>query len=171
MSMGSTLSKIIDSLIDYFALVVIGIVAAVYFTIRFTSGLEISQPLESKLGIQQRAAALEKTLRYNDWMHTRVRRGGWVKGILLWPIEPTEAEMNGSREFVTLSYQAHDFLFRRGDVCGGPAGGDSRGRSDSQNKFLLRIVEYIQNDQAEWKEPAILTLLPPIQKAYPCSTT
>lgn len=49
-------------------------VAIVYFGIRFTSGVDVSATLESKVGLQQRAAAAEKVIQYDDWMGARVRR-------------------------------------------------------------------------------------------------
>ena len=63
-------------------------VAVIYFGIAKFSGTPDTAAIDTREGIEQRAAATEKVIRYDDWMDTRVRKGGWLKGILLWPIEP-----------------------------------------------------------------------------------
>ena len=85
-----------------------GIAIIAYFVVRLASATPIDHALESKIGIQERAAAVEKLLRYDDLMDTHVRRGGWVKGLLFWPVEPTEDEIKGASEFAALAFQAHN---------------------------------------------------------------
>lgn len=148
---------------------VLGVVAAiVYFGIRLTSGVEVTDPIETKLGIQQRAVAAEKVIRYDDWMGTHVRRGGWLKGIMLWPIEPDEAEIKGAGEFVSLALDGYDVLAQKGQVCGSLIGGYDNKLSKEQISFTDDIAEEIQRDDLQWQTPPVLTVLVPIKEKFPC---
>jgi hypothetical protein len=80
--------------------------------------VEVSEPAESSVGTYQRALALDKLLDYDDTMDTRVRRGGWLKGILFWPEEPTDEEIGFASEFLWSSIQIHDYLKEENEICG-----------------------------------------------------
>jgi hypothetical protein len=147
----------------------LGVAAAVaYFGIRLTSGVEITVPIESKMGIQQRAAAAEKVIRYDDWMGTHVRRGRWLKGIMLWPIEPGEAEIKGAGEFVSLALDGYDVLAQKGQICGSLIGGYDNKLSKEQISFIDDIAEDLQQDGIQWQTPPVLTVLEPIKAKFPC---
>ena len=76
--------------------IIIAVVCALlYFGTRFYTQLDISAPLKTCEGLYQREQAAQKYERYHDWMDTRVRRGGGLKGVLFWPIAPTSAIVSG----------------------------------------------------------------------------
>ena len=80
--------------------------------------VEVNQPIETTIGVVQRAGTLEKLLDYDDSMDTHVRRGGWLKGILFWPIEPTEKEIKHASEFVWSTVEVYDYLLNENALCG-----------------------------------------------------
>lgn len=143
-------------------------VAIVYFGIRFTSGVDVSATLESKIGLQQRAAAAEKVIQYDDWMGTRVRRGGWIKGILFWPIEPSDVEVKAAGEFVSVALEGYDVLTKQSEICGNLTGGYGDQLSEEQIKFVDEIAEKIQETNLSWQEPPVMTILQPIKEKFPC---
>lgn len=143
-------------------------VVSIYFGIRFTSGIEINSPIESKLGIQQRAAAFTKVMDYDDNMDTRVRRGGFLKGIILWPVEPTEKEMQGASEFVSLTLGGYDALAKNGSICGTLGYSQDNKLSDAQLYVTNEVARYVQQSETVWKSPPIFTVLEPLKSKYPC---
>lgn len=150
--------------------IALGVVAlAVYFGIRFTSGVEITQPIETRQGIEQRAQATAKVLRYDDWMSTSTRRGGFWKGLLLWPIEPTEAEIQSAGEFVGLVAEGHQALAEAGGVCGGPVPGNKEEISEERLALIGAVADYVLSEGVQWEQPPAMTILTPIGAAYPCS--
>jgi hypothetical protein len=144
------------------------LLACIYFGVRLASGVTIDQPETSKQGLIQRAAAFEKAATYNEWINTDTRRGGWLKGLLLWPIEPSEAEIKGAREFASLALEGYDVLSERGEICGTLAAGPSDQLSAEQIAFTSDIAEHIQRDGTAWQAPPVMTILQPIRTKYPC---
>lgn len=135
----------------------------IYLGVRLFSGTPVTASMETRDGILQRAAATEKVIRYDDWMGTRVRRGGWLKGILFWPIEPTEAEIEGAAEFVGLVFEGQQHVKGCGSVTGY---GDSL--SDQQIKMVSDVAGYVQRDDVKWENPAVLTILAGLERAGSC---
>ncbi len=82
--------------------------------------IDVNQPIDTVNGVIQRAGTLEKLLDYDDTMDTRVRRGGWLKGIMLWPAEPTEKEIEYASEFLWSTVEIYDYLQEQDAVCGIP---------------------------------------------------
>jgi hypothetical protein len=82
--------------------------------------INVNQPSDTVTGVIQRAGALEKILDYDDTMDTRVRRGGWLKGIILWPAEPTEKEIGYGGDFLWSTIGVYDYLQEQNAVCGVP---------------------------------------------------
>ncbi len=149
--------------------VALALVAAIaYFGIRFTSGVDISAPLDSKLGLQQRAEAAEKVIEYDDWMGTHVRRGGWIKGILFWPIEPSDVEVKAAGEFVSVALEGYDLLSQRSEICGNLTSGYGDKLSEGQINFVDEISEEIQDAKLSWQQPPVMTILQPIKEKFPC---
>ena len=149
--------------------IAVGVVAVIaYFTIRLTGGLDVSAPLESQLGLQQRAAAAEKVIRYDDWMQTQTRRGGWLKGIFVWPIEPTQTEIEGAAEFASISLQGYDALAQEGEVCGNLVEGNNAKLSEGQIEFVDQMASSIQSDKLQWSSEPMVTVLDQIRAKYPC---
>ena len=127
-----------------------------YYVVRFSSAIPIEHALATKAGIQERAAAVEKLLRYDELMETHVRRGGWVKGILFWPVEPTDAEIKGASEFAALAFQAHTVSVEQFGCPEISRGSDSI-PSKSELDFLDKTAEYLRAPATYWKDPPIDT--------------
>lgn len=144
-------------------LVVGGLAVLVYFGIRLASGTPVTEDFETRAGIQQRAAAAQKVIRYDDWMSTRVRRGGLFKGILLWPIEPTDAEVNGAAEFVSLVVEGQQYA----EGCGSVSG-FGENLTDEQIKMVGEVANYIQRDDIQWEEPPVMTVVVGLERASRC---
>lgn len=147
----------------------LGVAAAIaYFSIRFFSGIEVDQPIESREGLQQRAAAAQKVIRYNDWMSGRSRRGGWAKGILLWPIEPSEIEVQAATEFVSVTLDGHRALTEQGQACGNLIPGTQNTLSEQEVRLVGDVATYLRAENVQWRQPPIMTVLDPIRQAFPC---
>lgn len=143
-------------------------VAIAFFGIRFASAVDISQSLETRVGLEQRAAATKKVIRYDDWMSSRVRRGGWLKGILLWPIEPSETEIQGAQEFVALTLDGYAALSGEGEICGVLPQGAGDSLSEQQLDLIGDVATFLRDTGTQWEEPPIMTVLEPIRRAFPC---
>jgi hypothetical protein len=82
--------------------------------------IEVNQPIDTVKGVIQRAGTLDKSLNYDDSMDTKVRKGGFFKGILFWPAEPTEKEIEYASEFLLSTVEVYAYLQEQNAVCGGP---------------------------------------------------
>lgn len=144
------------------------VVVLAYFIVRFTSAVTVTADVESREGIIQRAQIVEKALRYDDWADTKVRRGGWLKGIMLWPIEPTEEELNAGGELTNIIVELAQLLETQARICNGPLQGSSTSFSSEQIDMINSVTAYLTGPNVQWEEPALLTVAKPIQQAYPC---
>ena len=146
--------------------VAIGMAAlAAYFGVALFDRLAIDQPIESRVGIEQRAAALKKAMRYEEWTNT-TRNRLWVD-LLLWPISPNETENKGATEFAELVLGGRAALRDAKAICNAPTGNAPVGDADI---VLAGIVaDYVRDGRAKWTTPPVYTLLPPIRTAYRCS--
>ena len=150
---------------DALALAATAIIA--YFGIRLLSGVDVSQPIESKSGIAQRAAAVAKVVRYDDWISGNARKGGLIKALLLWPIEPTEAEVRGAQEFAALAFEGVDELAKAGAICPSWAT-DEAALAQQQTRLIGEVAAYVLSDAVRWQTPPIMTVIDPILQAFPC---
>lgn len=139
------------------------VAAIIYFGVALFSGTPVTEPIETRKGIEQRAAATEKVIRYDDWMHTRVRRGGWLKGIMLWPIEPNPFEVKGAGEFVGLVLEGQQYAKGCGSVVG-----YGNSLTDDQIRMVGEVADFIQRDDLQWKEPAPMTVVAVLDSVKPC---
>lgn len=140
-----------------------------YFGVRFTSGVDVSATLESKIGLQQRATAAEKVIRYDHWMGARMRRYGWIKGILFWPIEPSDDEVKATGQFAALVLEGYDILAKKNEICGNLIDGYGDNLSDEEIGFIDEIAVKIQEDELIWQEPPVMTVLQQIRDKFPCN--
>jgi hypothetical protein len=139
-----------------------------YFGVRVFSAVDVSAPLASRQGIEQRAAAMEKFVRYDDFMHTEVRKGGWLKGIMFWPIEPTDAEMAAASEFAGLTLGAFEILRSNDQVCGDLAVGQSDTLSKDELEFVDQVAEFVDSDRMKWTDEPELDISTPLRALHPC---
>ena len=136
---------------------VLGVISVVaYFAVRFLSATPIDHAIETREGIQERAAAVGKLLRYDDWMDTHVRKGGLFKGILLWPIEPTEAEIQGATEFASLAFEAQQVSVEQFGCPVIPRGFENK-PSKEELVYLSETADYLRDAKVQWKEPPVAT--------------
>jgi hypothetical protein len=137
-----------------------------YLVVAVTQTVKIDQPLESQIGLVQRAKAAQKALRYDDWMPNRRR---WVAELLFWPISPSEEELKGAREFVGLVLDGHAVLVENKMICGELINGSGQSLSDEQVKLIGDVATYLQQDKVSWSQRPVMTVLEPIKTAFPCS--
>lgn len=148
-------------------LIVLAVLVVVYFGLRFYNATPVSEPIETRAGLSQRADALAKALRYNDWASGSSRRGGFIKGILLWPIEPTEAEDKAAAEFASAIFAGAVMLRDNRQACNLPvAGGEML--SDGELALLQDVTDHLRNETTVWRDPPAMTILDPIRAKYKC---
>lgn len=154
----------------YAAPAFLGTLAIAYFAMFFINDLTIDQPMDNKDGLIQRAAAFDKASTYDDWMSTRTRRGGAIKGLLLWPWEPDDEELNAANEFAGLTLEGLQLLTDQGAACNTQTvllQGEYL--NEVQLDFVESVSELVQADATVWEEPAVMTLLPFMAEKYPCA--
>lgn len=140
------------------------VMIAAYFGVRFYSVAPVDRSLDTRAGLMQRAAAFAKVMRHQDW--TATRRHRLTVELLTWPIAPTEAETNGASEFAGLVLEGRAALARAGAICGAPS--DHPTLDDADMALIAGAADYLRQPRVKWLAPPAYTLLPAIQKAYPC---
>lgn len=139
----------------------------VYFGVRLFSGVTLDQPLETVAGFQQRAAAAERVIRYDGWMATDTRRGGWVKALLLWPIEPSGEEVEAATEFVSVVLGAYQQMQADGALCGALPDPDS-GASEELVTLVSEVAASVRAAQADAPAQLVPAIENPIKARFPC---
>jgi len=145
-------------------LLVLAVILAAYGGIRVYSSRSVDAPLETRAGIEQRAAAFRKAVRYADWTDTRRRR--WVLEVLLWPIAPNDGETRAAAEFAGVVLDGRRALAAGRLACGAPPPGADV--TDADIALIGRVAAAALAPATRWATPPIMTLLPPIREAYPC---
>ena len=120
--------------------IVIVAVAAVYFGLRFYSAVPTYDQIETRDELIAGYTALQKVDRYDDLAGTRARKGGWLKGIMLWPIEPTEDEVEFAADMVWLSIRMHDYLLEEGLICNNTLSGPLENEDIDTKLEYARLV-------------------------------
>lgn len=148
-------------------LVALGLVVVAYFALRLFSGVTVDQPVETKAGLQQRAAAAQKLIRYNEWL------SGWIGSsvagpAILWPIAPTQGEAEAAGEFASAVLGSHRTLRNAGFVCGELPEGQGDAQSAEQVALIAAVAAHLRSEDSQWAEPATMTLLVPIRAQFPC---
>lgn len=138
-----------------------------YFSVRLASGIPIDQPIDTREGLRQRAAAAQKVLRYDDWA---AGRSGLIKEILIWPIAPTEAETQGAIEFANVVLGRHARLLATGQICGQPQFASETGLSKAQLELIAKSADHIAKAEVTWQDPPAATVEVPIRAAYLCES-
>ncbi|ATY31682.1 hypothetical protein [Sphingomonas psychrotolerans] len=142
------------------------IVTVGYFGLRLYNVTPVSAPLETRAGIAQRADALAKVMRYDDWSSSR--RGGFVKGILLWPIEPSQTEVKGAQELGGLIFAGANDLMRSREACNTGLTNGSGQLTRAEIELLNKVVTHLREKSTKWQNPPAMTILDPLRTAYPC---
>lgn len=148
---------------------IIGVILiGTYFGVRFVTAVEINQPVETRIGLTQRAEAVSKAIRYDEWMSSHVRRGGFLKPIILWPIEPNETELRGASELFSLSLQGREKLVQDGYDCDNVNQNTTQQISDKEMDLVRRVSEQLTSGQVKWVDPPVMTVLQIIEQSLSC---
>ena len=103
-------------------------------------------------------------------MDTRVRRGGWLKGIILWPAEPTEEEIKFASEFLWTSIDVYDYLQKENALCNANLFHNANDENYKDEIAIAQIaIDYINNNQAiSDAENGALMLAGAYTSKFPC---
>jgi len=137
--------------------------AAGYAGVRQYSATPVDATIDSRSGIQQRADALNKVIRYDGFGGG----GGLIRTLLLWPIEPTALEGRNAGEFAGLILAGARRLRDEGAACKLPLT-TSGPLSDVEVELLKSVTAHLRADTVKWRDPPIMTILDPIRGQYPC---
>lgn len=137
-----------------------------YFGWRISNIITIDQPVETRAGLTQRAAALEKVLRYDDYHLEDVLRWRFLFEIAAWPTKPSAAEIKGAEEFVEAAVKQGQGL--EGEGPHGPVACSI----DTHNELGLtmamsNIAHRIRSPGMKWRDPPLLALRDTVL-AYEC---
>lgn len=153
----------IAPLISFVAIVIIILSLKWYWLV------EVNQPIETTKGVVQRAGTLEKLLDYDDSMDTHVRRGGWLKGILFWPVEPTEKEVKHASEFLWTTVEVYDYLLKERTICGAQMAHDSKGNNMKDEIAVSQVViDYLKATNPNNADSGALLIANAFISKFPC---
>lgn len=132
--------------------------------------IDVDEPIDTPTGVSQRAATLEKLLDYDDSMDTRVRRGGWLKGILFWPAEPTEEEIKYASEFLWATVEVYDYLQNEKVLCNANLFHNANDENYKDEIAIAQVaIDYIANTQnISVAESGPLLLAGAYTSKFPC---
>lgn len=141
-------------------------IAGIYVAIRLSSALVIDQPLATREGFRQRAAAAQKAISYRDRVgDTR----HVVERVFLWPVEPTETEYRAAEEFASLALDHYALLKGRGLLCNTYTEWSyPHGLSSDQRAMVKAVAAYILRPSIDWHEPLPAMMDAPITQAFRC---
>lgn len=145
------------------------LVVAGYFALRSYNAVALGAPIETRAGIEQRANALAKVLRYEDMGGggMNVRPSGFVKNLVLWPFEPTDQEIAAARDLAGLIFAGAVRLGEERQACKLPLT-NSEIVSEGEIDLLRKTVAHIRDKRTTWRTPPVMTVLDPIRATYPC---
>ncbi|MDY7098570.1 MAG: hypothetical protein SXU28_10580 [Pseudomonadota bacterium] len=167
----SAKSPLRRTVVRYGGMGVLAVLVVGYLFMFWYNDLTVDQPIETKEGLIQHAAAFDKASTYNDWNSTSTRRGGAIKGLLLWPWEPDDQEFEAAGNFAGVTLNGLEMLSQQGAACPGRAllvPGEYL--SELQTEFVEEVSDAIQADGVVWEEEPIMTLLPIMAEKHPCET-
>lgn len=144
-------------------------IVSIVFALKWYWLVEVNQPFETTKGVVQRAGTLEKLLDYDDSMDTRVRRGGWLKGIIFWPIEPTEKEIKHASEFLWTTVEVYDYLLKENTICGAQMAHDSKDDNMKDEIAISQVViDYLKATNPNNAENGALLIANAFISKFPC---
>lgn len=147
--------------------ITIVIVITAYFSIRFLSAVHAIDDILETSGFLQRHNAFEKVLRYDDWMDTRVRRGGIFKSVLFWPIKPTDEEIGLASQYLGLVVEVSDYLHSNGKIC--PSAKQDLSDDLKTATFFSEFLSEQSGTQAKIEEPSsIIFIGESMSEMFPC---
>lgn len=139
-----------------------------YFGLRAYNAIEIRDKIDTRPGIEQRAAALEKLLKHGaDPDTVDMNRSALIRRILHWPLEPTESETAAARQLAALIFEGADRLKQEGQACNLPLPSGTM-VTEEEAAMLLKIATGLRDKQIAWRTPPAATVLDVIRANYPC---
>jgi hypothetical protein len=151
---------------------VLAALAAAYLGAFWWNDLTVEQPIETKAGLIQQAAAFEKARTYSDWADSAdgVRRGGAIAGLVLWPLQPDDAEQKAAEDFAGLSLNGLQTLTAEGVTCNTEALlAPGEFLTEPQLGFVDEVAAHLQAKDTAWQDPPIMTLLPLMVERHACT--
>lgn len=142
----------------YLPWVLAGVAALTYIAVSFLASTPINHAIDTQAGIKERAAAVQKVIRYDYLMNTKVRKGGWIKGALFWPLEPTAYEIKGASEFAALAFEAKQVSVQEYG-CSPIAREYGNGPSKDEVAYLSETAERLRDTTLQWNKPPIITTI------------
>ena len=104
--------------VEHFGPMIIGVaVFLIYFGVRGYFQLPTFDSLETRQELIYGYDAVHKAEFFDNAMNVHVRKGGWLKGILFWPIEPTDKEIAMGAEFLGLMDGVHAYGMEQKIFC------------------------------------------------------
>ena len=144
-------------------------IVIIVFSLKWYWLVEVNQPIETTKGVVQRAGTLEKLLDYDDSMDTHVRRGSWLKGILFWPIEPTENEVKHASEFLWTTVDVYDYLLNENTLCGSQMTHISKDDNMKDEIAISQVViDYLKTTNPNNSENGALLIANAFISKFPC---
>jgi len=132
--------------------------------------IDVTRPLESTEGLIQRAAVFQKAFDYDDNMGRRMRKNGWAKQIIYWPIKPTDDEIKYAGDFMQYAMSAYLFLKKEKLVCGAYYTFDLENKdiSDGELSLLKEAADFAASANiADYENSAELGIAA-IKFKFPC---
>lgn len=146
--------------------VLVILLVAGYFGLREYNMTPVTASIETRAGLEQRAHALAKVLRYEGWA---TGRRGIIKNILIWPFEPTPQEIAGARELSGVALAGAARLVAMREACGIQLGTASQELNPQEYDVMRKVSEHLRRKDIRWRTPPVMTVLDPIRSSYPCS--
>ncbi|MFC4292602.1 hypothetical protein ACFOWX_09285 [Sphingorhabdus arenilitoris] len=131
--------------------------------------VEITQSIDTAVGIQQRAAAFERAVDYDRAIRNPFGGTSAIREMIAWPIKPSETELVGAGEFVSLALSGYEKLSQEKQVCGDIFATRTDTLSKQDIDLVQRVAEYVNQEDVKWQSPPVMTILEPIRQAFPCA--
>ena len=141
-------------------------IAIVALGVRFYSAVPTYEDIETREHLNASYLAIQKVERYDDWMDTRVRKGGWLKGIMFWPIEPREKEIQFASELLGLVVVVHDYAITEGLICNSVISLESQD-IEKQLEYIHIAEDY--SNSSPFDGNAAQLVLGAFEQKFPCN--
>lgn len=148
-------------------MVAIAIAAIVYFGVRWNSAIPINVEILERSQLINSLSVLTKSEKYDANMDTKVRRGGFFKEIIFWPVKPTEKEVDYLLDGLILINAAHDYLAEEGLICDPKHGSElTQAGDDARVEYAKMVQEFIVYQTSN--PSAIEATFEAVADKYPC---
>lgn len=140
--------------------------AAAYGASNWYLSTKITEPYQTRAGIQQRRDATDRVLDHERVMSSTARRSGIFKLVLDWPMSPTAAELDAFSEYAGDIIGLYKTLVAEKIICGS---------SDLTVDQATGVVQKVNDDislQDEILDPFPLAdslIIKSLARLYPCS--